>query len=58
MQNTEVTAHDLEAIRQLNAKRQREWWAKMTPAERKARRLQYALNAIRKAEAATAGKEE
>ena len=37
------------AAKAQNAKRQREFWARQTPEERRARRLRYALNAAKRA---------
>ena len=46
----EFTAEELAAIRDYNNRRNREWWAKQSADERRARRAQYALNAIRRQE--------
>lgn len=46
-----ITAAELDAIRAYNAQRNREWWNRQTPEERRARRQQYALAAIRRRQA-------
>ena len=48
MSKKEFTTEELAAIRDYNNRRNREWWAKQTPEERRSRRAQYALNAIRR----------
>lgn len=44
-----LTQAELEEARRHKAAVQRAYWAKMTPEERRERRMRYALNAARKA---------
>lgn len=44
-----MTAEELAMIRAYRAKKQREFWARMTPDERRERRNRYELNAAKKA---------
>lgn len=50
----EFTAEQLEIIRQERNRRNREWWQRMSPEQRKQKRLEYSLNQAmrRKKEAA------
>lgn len=41
-----LTAQEKALIREERARQQREWWARMSLDERRAKRDQYALNAI------------
>jgi hypothetical protein len=43
----QITQEELDEIRKSNNARNREWWAKQSPEERRARRQRYALNLIR-----------
>lgn len=43
-----LTAEEQAQIRAYNNERNRKWWEKQTPEERRERRNRYALNAIRK----------
>lgn len=38
----------MQAIREMRNAANREWWARMTPEQRKAKRLEYELNRLRK----------
>ena len=51
-QSTEISAEELAMIRNKKNEWQRKWWAKMTPEERRQRRLRYMLNTIKKEAAA------
>ena len=42
-----MTNAELAEIREYQRKRNREWWAKQSPDERRERRQRYALNAAR-----------
>lgn len=53
MKSATVTPAELEAIRQYNNTRNRDWWARQSPEERRARRQRYALNAINRAKGHT-----
>lgn len=44
----ELTKDELQAIRDYHNERNRNWWHKQSPEERRARRQRYALNAIRR----------
>lgn len=47
-----LTDEQRQKVRQENARRQREWWGKQSPEERRERRERYILNAILRREAA------
>ena len=51
MEDKEFTAEELAAIREYNNRRNREWWAKQSADERRARRKQYTLNTINRMKA-------
>ena len=47
----EFTEQELAQIREYNRQRRKKWWDSMTKEEQRARRRQWALTAIRKADA-------
>jgi hypothetical protein len=47
-----ITPAELALIRKYHADRNRAWWNGQSPDERRARRMRYALNAVKKQQAA------